>query len=69
MAVELGSLPERTMNQIQHVEKLDSTRPSRRRQKERSNNMMLSSKQDQIRQTNGLGDRQPDYDRHSHIQS
>jgi hypothetical protein len=34
MAVELGSLPERAMKQIQHVEELGSARPGRR-QKER----------------------------------
>jgi hypothetical protein len=50
MAVELGSLPERTMKQIQHVEELGSARPSRRRQKERSNKTTSSAKNNGVRE-------------------
>jgi hypothetical protein len=50
MAVELGSLPERTMKQIQHVQELGSAGPSRRRQKERSNKMTSSTKINGIRE-------------------
>jgi hypothetical protein len=50
MAVELGSLPERTMKQIQHVEELGSPRPSRRRPKERPKKTTSSVK------NNGVGE-------------
>ena len=50
MAAELGSLPERTMKQIQHVEELSSARPSCRRQKERSNKTTSSAKNSGVRE-------------------
>jgi hypothetical protein len=50
MAVELGSLPEWAMKQIQHVQELGSAEPSRRRQKERSNKTTSSAKNNGIRE-------------------
>jgi hypothetical protein len=50
MAVELGSLPEQTMNQIQHVEELGLARLNRRQQKERSKKMTSSSKHKGVRE-------------------
>jgi len=50
MAVELGSLPERTVKQIQHVEELGLARSSRRRQKERSNKTTSSTKNNDVRE-------------------
>ena len=50
MAVELGSLPERTMKQIQHVEELGSARPGRRRQKERLKKTTSAAKNSGIRE-------------------
>jgi hypothetical protein len=50
MAVELGSLPERMMEQTQHVEELGSTRPSRRRRpKERPNKTTSSARNNGVR--------------------